>query len=119
LLQIVRNTAFTRLARQRTAQGREVPLDAPGDEAERLRQEAPDPGVGPERALQQRESLQRLDQLLAEMPAELRECLVLREMEESSYKEIVQITRAPIGTVMSRLWRARQYLLRARAKAEP
>jgi RNA polymerase sigma-70 factor (ECF subfamily) len=41
----------------------------------------------------------------------LRECLVLRELEELSYKDIVRITGVPMGTVMSRLWRARQMLL--------
>jgi RNA polymerase sigma-70 factor (ECF subfamily) len=39
--------------------------------------------------------------------------LVLREIEELSYKEIAEITQAPIGTVMSRLWRARRMLATA------
>ena len=41
---------------------------------------------------------------------------MLRELEELSYKEIAEITHAPIGTVMSRLWRARQMLARAVAE---
>jgi len=48
--------------------------------------------------------------LLNRLPVELRECLVLREIEDCSYKEIARIIDAPIGTVMSRLWRARQML---------
>jgi DNA-directed RNA polymerase specialized sigma24 family protein len=55
--------------------------------------------------------------LIAALPVELRETLVLREFEEFSYKEIAEATQTPIGTVMSRLWRARQLLARA-AQAE-
>ena len=44
------------------------------------------------------------------MPEPFRETLVLRELEELSYKDIAVITRVPIGTVMSRLARARQML---------
>ena len=48
---------------------------------------------------------------LGQLPAELRECLVLRELEELSYAEIARVTGTPLGTVMSRLWRARRALL--------
>jgi DNA-directed RNA polymerase specialized sigma24 family protein len=40
----------------------------------------------------------------------LRETLVMRELEGLSYREIAEITDVPIGTVMSRLWRARRWL---------
>jgi len=52
---------------------------------------------------------------LTALPVELRETLVLRELEELSYKEIAEVTRTPIGTVMSRLWRARRLLVQAAA----
>lgn len=45
--------------------------------------------------------------LLERLPTQFREVLVLREMEELSYQEIARILDAPIGTVMSRLARAR------------
>jgi RNA polymerase sigma-70 factor (ECF subfamily) len=52
-----------------------------------------------------------IERAIDTLPLELRECIVLREFEELSYKDIAQITATPIGTVMSRLWRARQLLL--------
>ena len=57
----------------------------------------------------------RLDVLVAGLPEEFREVLILREMEDLSYREIAEITGTPIGTVMSRLARARA-ILRETAK---
>jgi len=51
-----------------------------------------------------------LEQAIEELPAEFREVLVLRELEGMSYKEISDISDIPIGTVMSRLARARKRL---------
>jgi RNA polymerase sigma-70 factor (ECF subfamily) len=51
-----------------------------------------------------------IDRALAELPIEFREVVVLRELHELSYKEISTITGVPIGTVMSRLARARRRL---------
>ena len=61
---------------------------------------------------------QQVRDLIAALPVELREPLVLREFQELSYKEIAEITRTPIGTVMSRLFRARRLLVQAAAEAE-
>jgi RNA polymerase sigma-70 factor (ECF subfamily) len=113
LLQIVRNTAYSAFKTRRA--DTEVPLGGGAAEAdgEGFGMDVPDPGPGPEFALAQRQDLARLDEALAALPTELRECLVLCELEQLSYKDIAQITQVPIGTVMSRLWRARQALMRS------
>jgi RNA polymerase sigma-70 factor (ECF subfamily) len=54
-----------------------------------------------------------IERALASLPAEFREVIVLRELQELSYKEISTVTGAPIGTVMSRLARARDRLAAA------
>jgi RNA polymerase sigma-70 factor, ECF subfamily len=51
-----------------------------------------------------------IDRALAELPLEFREVIVLRELQDLSYKEISTVTGVPIGTVMSRLARARRRL---------
>jgi RNA polymerase sigma factor (sigma-70 family) len=102
LLQIVRNTAYASRALVR------------GDEAGApTAPELIDHGDDPEMALRKREDHARLRRLLAALPVDLRETLVLREIEELPYKEIAEITQTPIGTVMSRLWRARRMLAAA------
>jgi len=55
----------------------------------------------------------RLDTLIEALPAPLREVVVLRELQELGYREIAEVTGVPIGTVMSRLHRARSALRRA------
>jgi len=69
-----------------------------------------DEGPGPEEAAIQAGHQRRLDTMIARLPADFREVLILREMEDMSYREIAEITGAPIGTVMSRLARARTLL---------
>jgi RNA polymerase sigma-70 factor (ECF subfamily) len=105
LLAIVRNTAFTWRRRHR--------IDASVTEFdERLHSE----GVAelhPEAAVLGASARESLHQALDELPAEFREVIVLRELQGFSYKEIGEITGVPVGTVMSRLSRARQRLQRA------
>jgi len=102
LLRIVRNTCYTWLQQNR-AQDLTVPF---GEELNNLPSEVP----GPEATLLQKVDAQMLRKAMEELPTEYREVLVLRELEELSYKEIADIASIPVGTVMSRLARARKRL---------
>jgi RNA polymerase sigma-70 factor (ECF subfamily) len=68
------------------------------------------PEPGPEEDALQRDASRTATRLLAALPAEHREVLVLREFEEMSYSDIACVLEIPIGTVMSRLARARAAL---------
>jgi RNA polymerase sigma-70 factor (ECF subfamily) len=117
LLQIVRNAAYAMLKK---SQGiHMVKLRTDGDDTEDgdIGVDLIDPSGDPESLLMQGDAHRQVDALLQRLPAELRECVILRELEELSYREIAEITAVPIGTVMSRLWRARR-LLSAAALAE-
>jgi len=105
LLAIVRNTAYTWQRRHRgdalaTEFDEELHSDAVAEH---------DPAAALERNTA-RESLHRA---LDRLPAEFREVIVLRELEGLSYKEIGDVTGVPMGTVMSRLARARRRLQEA------
>ncbi len=73
----------------------------------------------PERLLAENASRQTVEKALQELPAEFREAIVLRELEGLSYKEISGIAGVPIGTVMSRLARARTRLQQSIAPQAP
>lgn len=111
LLAIVRNAAFTWMARHRpgrvTLEGK--PADAEATEL------IVDEGDTPEAALIAKADAQALDAALASLPTIFREMIVLREYNELSYREISDLMNIPVGTVMSRLARARQHLMRALA----
>jgi RNA polymerase sigma factor (sigma-70 family) len=62
----------------------------------------------PETLLLNADTAVLLDQALTDMPARFRELLVLRELEGLSYQELADVMEIPLGTVMSRLFRARQ-----------
>jgi RNA polymerase sigma factor (sigma-70 family) len=71
----------------------------------------------PESTSIRRDEERTLDRLMSSLPEEHREVLVLREIEEMGYREIADVTNVPIGTVMSRLARARA-ALKARCLTE-
>ena len=101
LLAVVRNTSYSFLAQKRGRQ--EAGFDEDQHGAPDLAR-AETPEVLLLRSLQQRE----LEGAVAGLAEEFREALVLREVEGLSYKEIAQVAGIPIGTVMSRLARARK-----------
>lgn len=102
LLTIVRNTCYTWLQQQRAHE-----LTTSFDEE--LHSAASD-ALNPEKLLLQSFDTQLLREALEELPVEFREVVILRELEGFSYKEITAIASIPLGTVMSRLARARKRL---------
>jgi RNA polymerase sigma-70 factor (ECF subfamily) len=65
---------------------------------------------GPETAVLRQSEIDEVRAMIRRLPEPFRETLVLRELEELSYKQIAKVTGVPVGTVMSRLARARQML---------
>jgi RNA polymerase sigma-70 factor, ECF subfamily len=108
VLRIVRRTCYSWLERNRPADI--VPLEAEAGLDEEVG--APAAAGDTEALLQSRSDLRRLDALIEALPAPLREVVVLRELNELGYREIAEVTGVPIGTVMSRLHRARSALRR-------
>jgi RNA polymerase sigma-70 factor (ECF subfamily) len=105
LLKIVRNTCYTWLHENRPLQHA-----AEFDEALSL----PDSHIpNPEQAVLQNDTRALLRKALEKLPPDYREVLILRELEGMSYKEIAGVTGIPAGTVMSSLYRGRDYLRRA------
>ena len=108
LLSIVRNTAYSWLRKNRPA----AVVTVDDLEAVELAQAKPgDPDTPtPEAALLAKIDAEQLRAAIAALPALFRETLVLRDIEGLDYREIAQATEVPIGTVMSRLARARSRL---------
>lgn len=73
----------------------------------------------PEESLARAREIDTVRGVIAALPEPFRETLVLREMEEMSYREIASMTGVPIGTVMSRLARAREMLAKLLLPAQP
>jgi RNA polymerase sigma-70 factor (ECF subfamily) len=76
-----------------------------------MKDERPTTDLDPEARVIQQQAVERVRQALELLPPDFREVIVLRELEGLSYKEIATIVDIPIGTVMSRLARARDRLV--------
>jgi len=107
ILAIVRNTCYTWLAKNKA----HAPVVEFDDEIETADAEALDPATLAARGADGEAVRKALD----ELPAEFREVVVLRELEGLSYQEISAVAGVPVGTVMSRLSRARKRLERGLA----
>lgn len=113
LLQIVRNAAYGSMKVNRGTQM--VPIAISEGDPIGFAADIPSGDDDPETSLIRVRGHCHVRQLIAALPIELRETLVLRELEELSDKKIADVTRTPIGTVMSRLWRARRTLMQMAA----
>ena len=108
LLAIVRNCVFDWLKANR---GRAAVLVEVGAEAHEAAARVADPDAeDPETALLRQADAHAVRAMVEQLPEPFRQTLVLREFEELSYREIGEATGAPVGTVMSRLARARRIL---------
>jgi RNA polymerase sigma-70 factor (ECF subfamily) len=114
LLQIVRNAAYSSMKLNRGIEL--IPIASNAEDGTDTITDLPSGDDDPETSLIKSRERSYIRRLVTALPVDLRETLVLRELEELSYKEIAEVTQTPIGTVMSRLWRARQMLVRAAAE---
>ena len=108
VLSIVRNTAYTWLKKHRDP--KVVAVDNVED-VERAGADLDLGPVSPEASLIERDDAAQLEAAIAALPVEFRETLVLRDVEGLDYRTIAEVTGVPIGTVMSRLARARRRLM--------
>ncbi len=108
LLAIVRNSAFTFMARNRR---KSMIVTDDAELFETASAATPAECMTPEAELIARADGELVRGAIAALPPQFREPLVLREFSGCSYREIADIIRAPIGTVMSRLARARALLM--------
>jgi RNA polymerase sigma-70 factor (ECF subfamily) len=111
-LTIVRNTAFSWLTKNKP---KTVVFmnDLSAAEQQELEHEGPHGAriETPEEIALFKADAMEVQKALAQLPAQFREVIVLREINQMNYRDIAEITNVPIGTVMSRLSRGRQLLI--------
>ena len=116
LFRIATNHCIDYLRRNRL---RFISLDASiGPEGEEFELQLPDSGPTPETVLQRKEALERLEEVIADLPPHYTVITLLRHDQQLSYEEIAEVLDLPLGTVKARIHRARnmiQAMLKARA----
>jgi RNA polymerase sigma-70 factor (ECF subfamily) len=115
VLSIVRNTAYTWLKKHRDP--KLIAVENVEDVADAAIDWEQSPAA-PDAGLIERADTARLEAAIGALPDEFRETLVLRELQGLDYRAIAQVTGVPIGTVMSRLARARRRLIALLRKDE-
>jgi RNA polymerase sigma-70 factor, ECF subfamily len=116
LLAILRNVCNAEFARRSKE---EVPTDYAQEDS--LTEEMPmwqEPQASPEKVMLRQQDSATIRRLVTQLPAPFREAIVLREINDLSYQEIAEVAGVPVGTVMSRLARARAMLRSAWNAAE-
>lgn len=103
LYRIARNVASSRKRRRRPTASVDHAKESAGDEPQ-------DAGEGPEGIVLSQERVEHVQAALADLGDEHREILVLREIDGCAYEEIADILELPVGTVRSRIFRARVQL---------
>jgi RNA polymerase sigma-70 factor (ECF subfamily) len=109
VLTIVRNTSYSWLAKNRPT-GVVLSDDLNQDDREQIEQAGTQEMQTPETALIAKLEAEQVRKAMASLPAPFREILVLREIHDLDYRTIAEVAALPIGTVMSRLARARRLL---------
>lgn len=112
LLAIVRNTWFTEWRRQHN-RADSTPYDDSLNVDDQLPGWADESGEDPEKLAVRQDETELVHRALATLPVEYREVIVLRELEDMSYRDVAAVAGIPLGTVMSRLSRARRLLCTA------
>ncbi len=111
LLTILRNVFFTSLRDNQHEHG-DVSFDEElhGSDTAQIDSSSQEHANNPEHVLESRDTQRLVNQALEKLPTAFREVIVLKEINDLSYKEIAEIADIPLGTVMSRLARGRKML---------
>ena len=110
LFRIATNHCIDHLRRNRL---RFLSLDgATGQDGEEYELQLPDAGPGPDVVLQRKQVLERLDEVINELPPHYKAITLLRHDQQLSYEEIAEVLSLPLGTVKARIHRARQQIQR-------